>query len=130
VYSGQAGVGIQLAGGGSMGGVVQNLTTKSGPLAGRLYFKVPENTVTANGTLQLIFHYRLKNETTVFFALRSESKRLADYVGEGWESIDLFGEIPETVNGFEIDYAQLVVLVEGLPGESTIYIDDVEIYQY
>ncbi|WP_158560323.1 DUF4838 domain-containing protein [Paenibacillus contaminans] len=130
VYSGQAGVGIQLAGGGSMGGVLQNLTTKPGPLAGRLFFKVPENTVTANGTLQLIFHYRLKNETTVFFALRSESKRLADYAGEGWEAIDLFGEIPETVNGFEIDYAQLVVLVEGLPAESTIYVDDVEIYQY
>ncbi|GAA3408699.1 DUF4838 domain-containing protein [Paenibacillus hodogayensis] len=130
VYSGQAGVEIQLAGGEAMGGIAQILATKPGPLAGRVYFKVPENTVTANGTLQLTFHYRLKNETSVFFALRSEAKRLADYAGEGWGTVDLFAEIPETVNGVEIDYAQLVVLLQGLPAESKIYVDDAEMYQY
>ncbi|MBP1990670.1 DUF4838 domain-containing protein [Paenibacillus eucommiae] len=126
-HSGQASAAIKSHG--DLGGPFQNISVKSGPFAARTYFRVPDSAVIGNGTIELAFHYILKNGSVAFFALRSDAKKLADYTAGDWVAIELFDQIPASVNGSEVDQVQLAVYLQNVPNGTEILVDDVTVYQ-
>lgn len=60
--------------------------------------------------------------------LTSELKNAADTAGE-WTSIELLENVPSTYQGTEIKYIQAIVIVNLVPKDIPLYVDDVTVYQ-
>lgn len=109
------------------GGPAQIFPVHSGLLASKVFYYTPPGTSGA-GSVQLAFNMMDANKTTLY-SLRSDQKTIAETAGQ-WASINYLEEVPATYQGKEIKFVQVVVIIDKIPRETWLYLDDIGVYQY
>ncbi|GBG07300.1 hypothetical protein PAT3040_01848 [Paenibacillus agaridevorans] len=123
-HSGNAGVKIQ-------GTAVQKIPNQyfnfePGAAAIKVFYKIPEE-MTATGTIQLGINMNTSEGAPVK-STRSQAEQISGLPGE-WSSAQFALMIPETFNNMSVGKTQLIIIINGLPQEVPIYLDDAAVYQ-
>lgn len=106
------------------GGPAQIIPVNPGLVAFKAHYFTPPG---GSGVVQLSINL-MDAQKRSLTNLTSELKNAADTAGE-WTSIELLENVPSTYQGTEIKYIQAIVIVNLVPKDIPLYVDDVTVYQ-
>lgn len=104
----------------------QFIDFEPGPLAARVYFKLPIGAA-SSGTIQLSFNM-LTAENEAIATMRSAGKAIIGS-SDDWVACDFAFMIPDSMNEKMVQKLQFVLIVNGVPQEVPVYLDDAAVYQ-
>ncbi len=108
------------------GGPAQIIPVRPGLIASNVYYYTPPGTM-GSGSVQWAINM-MDAEKRTLYSLRSDQKTIVNTVGQ-WASINYLEEVPPSFQGKEIKFVQFVVIVDNIPSDTSLYLDDIGVYQ-
>ncbi|MCU6710951.1 DUF4838 domain-containing protein [Paenibacillus sp. J5C_2022] len=109
------------------GGPVQKVHVEEGAYGTIAYVYMPGGS-NSTGSVQISLNL-LTSAGQVITSMNSPVTPLTEYAPGDWGVVQAVMDIPAQARGKEVDSVQLIIIVDGVAAEETIYLDDVQFFR-